>query len=48
MPKTYIAMNRIGALQAQYLSYFFEDFFVELLPESLFLSMIDAFLFEAW
>lgn len=46
MPKTFIELNEIGALDEKYLSMMFIDFFVELLPTKLLLPMLDAYLLE--
>jgi hypothetical protein len=46
MPKTFAALKTIGALDDKYLSTMFVDFFAELLPTSLLLSLMDAYLLE--
>eukprot|EP01034_Spumella_vulgaris_P025545 gene25545-32015_t len=46
MPKTFLSLTQIGALDDKYLNLLFVDFFVELLPERVVLRMIDSFLLE--
>lgn len=46
MPRTFQALNSIEALNEEYLSLIFNDFFVELLPPVVLQAFLDAFLFE--
>eukprot|EP01038_Epipyxis_sp_PR26KG_P014771 gene14771-19852_t len=46
LPKTFIALNVLGALDDKYLNLIFVDFFVEILPERFVSAIIDAFLLE--
>jgi hypothetical protein len=46
LPKTYLSLTTIGALDEKYLNLMFVDFFVEILPENLVLRIVDAYLLE--
>ena len=46
LPKTYLSLTTIGALDERYLNLMFVDFFVEILPENLVLRIVDAYLLE--
>lgn len=45
-PKTFTVLNTIGALDSRYLNLMFVDMFVEILPEHVVLTMMDAYLLE--
>lgn len=46
LPKTYLSLTTIGALDDKYLNLMFVDFFIEILPENLVLRIMDAYLLE--
>jgi len=46
LPKTYLSLTTIGALDEKYLNLMFKDFFTEILPENLVLRIVDAYLLE--
>ena len=46
VPKTYLALKVLGALDDKYLNMIFVDFFTELLPENIVLIIMDSFLLE--
>mmetsp|Transcript_32580 Transcript_32580/g.46994 ORF Transcript_32580/g.46994 Transcript_32580/m.46994 type:complete len:684 (-) Transcript_32580:592-2643(-) len=46
LPKTYLSLTTIGALDEKYLNLMFVDFFTEILPENLVLRIVDAYLLE--
>ena len=46
LPKTYIALTKLGALEDKYLNMLFIDLFMEILPTHLVQSLVDAYLLE--